>query len=66
MSLLFDVIKTTKGKSIDKISDIGRKKRLKTCYDCDELLITKNCAKCGCFVHDKTKYLYESCPQNKW
>jgi|1_EtaG_2_1085319.scaffolds.fasta_scaffold307932_2 hypothetical protein len=66
MSLLIDVIKKAKGKSIEKVMPIVRQKRLEVCNKCDELLKTGNCKKCGCFVSDKTKYKGERCPLNKW
>lgn len=66
MSLLFDVIKTTKGKSIAKVTPITHSVRYNICKNCDNYLITGNCKICGCFVKDKTKYKFEQCPQKKW
>lgn len=66
MSLLFDVIKKAKGKSIEKVNTNERLKRLTECKNCEHLLVTGNCKICGCFVTDKTKYKTEKCPINKW
>lgn len=66
MSLLFDVIKTAKGKDITKVSGGTYNIRLARCKMCPKLLSTGNCTLCGCFVKDKAKYKDESCPINKW
>tara|TARA_R110002020_G_scaffold185953_5_gene383845 strand:- start:2240 stop:2440 length:201 start_codon:yes stop_codon:yes gene_type:complete len=66
MSLLFDVVKTAKGKSIEKVDSVTYNFRMTVCKSCPELLRTGNCAKCGCFVSDKTKYKAEQCPLKKW
>lgn len=66
MSILFDVIKTVKGKNIDKVTPITHTIRLDTCSQCKKLMRTGNCSICGCFVMDKAKYKEESCPLKKW
>jgi len=40
--------------------------RIAICNSCEFLLITRNCAKCGCFVDAKTKVLKTKCPLRKW
>ena len=40
--------------------------RLAICYDCDELTITRQCKKCGCFVKAKTLYAQSFCPAGNW
>tara|TARA_R110000751_G_scaffold90890_3_gene178228 strand:- start:1313 stop:1513 length:201 start_codon:yes stop_codon:yes gene_type:complete len=66
MSLLFDVIKSAKGKSIEKATTNERLNRLNKCKNCTHLMKTGNCKLCGCFVADKTKYKLEKCPIDKW
>ena len=66
MSVLFDVIKTAKGKSIEKVTPITHSVRYGICRQCDDLMITGNCKICGCFVKDKTKCKQEKCPNGKW
>ena len=66
MSLLFDAVKTVKGKSIEKVTPITKNIRLDTCNACKRLMKTGNCSICGCFVRDKTNYKTEKCPINKW
>lgn len=42
-------------------------KRYDICLQCPELtLTTKQCKKCGCFMHLKTKLKDATCPIGKW
>ena len=66
MSLLFDVIKTVKGKDIAKVSANEHNIRKRICQSCPQLMRTGNCKICGCFIIDKTKYAQEHCPIKKW
>ena len=66
MSLLIDIIKKTKGKTIEKVCENTQKLRYAKCRTCENLLSTGNCKVCGCFVKDKAKYKGEQCPINKW
>lgn len=43
-----------------------RDHRINTCNSCPELLKTRQCRKCGCFVDAKTKLRNEACPLKKW
>jgi hypothetical protein len=40
--------------------------RMSICQACPELLPTKNCKQCGCFMTIKTKYEAAKCPLGKW
>jgi hypothetical protein len=43
------------------------KDRLSICYTCPQLIkTTKQCKKCGCFMHLKTKLAEATCPLGKW
>jgi len=66
MSLLIDIVKNAKGKSIEKANIELKSKRLDVCKKCEHMLITGNCGICGCFVKDKVKYKDEKCPIKKW
>jgi len=66
MSLLIDLTKSVRGKSIDKVTVVLHNKRTSICNQCPNLLMTGNCKLCGCFVNDKAKYIDEKCPINKW
>lgn len=41
--------------------------RLSICKECPEFIkLTKQCKKCGCFMHLKTRLEKASCPIGKW
>jgi hypothetical protein len=41
--------------------------RFKICRECPELIkVTKQCKKCGCLMHLKTKLEAATCPIGKW
>ena len=41
--------------------------RYAVCTECPMFIpISKQCAKCGCFMHLKVKLLDASCPIDKW
>lgn len=48
------------------ISEEEKNKRYSICESCPELMITKQCKQCGCFMPAKTKLLYAVCPLQKW
>jgi hypothetical protein len=66
MSLLIDLTKSVRGKSIEKVTVGLHKKRVAICNSCPEKMQTGNCSICGCFVNDKAKYTDEECPIKKW
>ena len=66
MSLLIDLTKSVRNKSIEKVSNAVHQKRVSICDTCPNKLMTGNCASCGCFVKDKAKYADEQCPEGKW
>ena len=66
MSLLIDVTKRLRNKNTDKVSLQERSERLSKCHACPFLMRSGNCAKCFCFVSDKTWYKAEQCPDKKW
>ena len=42
-------------------------RRLEKCLSCPYLMkATKQCGQCLCFVHAKTKFKQESCPDGRW
>lgn len=43
-----------------------RKNRLETCSTCKHLYLKTFCDQCACPVEFKTKFLYSTCPANKW
>ena len=40
--------------------------RTAICNSCEFLLLTRNCAKCGCFVDAKVRLQSSTCPMKKW
>jgi hypothetical protein len=43
------------------------KDRMSICMTCPQLIkATKQCKKCGCFMHLKTKLAEATCPLGKW
>ena len=48
-------------------SESLQKERYSICNSCPEFIgLTKQCRKCGCFMHLKTKIQVAACPLNKW
>jgi hypothetical protein len=44
-----------------------QRERLSFCNSCPLLHpITKTCASCGCFMAQKVKLAYSTCPKGKW
>ena len=41
-------------------------RRYSLCEECPELMLTKQCKQCGCFMPAKTKLLHATCPIGKW
>jgi hypothetical protein len=53
--------------NVEKSSDELQEKRMAICSSCPELIkLTKQCKKCGCFMHAKTKIEKATCPLGKW
>jgi len=49
------------------VDDETAELRYSICDGCEFFLqITKQCRKCGCFMHLKTKIAHAECPINKW
>lgn len=54
-------------KSTEYASDTLAEERFSTCQNCEFFLkISKQCVKCGCFMHLKTKLAAAECPIGKW
>lgn len=43
-----------------------KEERISICEGCPHYLVSKQCAKCGCFMPAKTGLLHASCPIGKW
>ena len=77
-NFIWFLIKLFKHKDLKnlKVDANTRKKRIDLCYSCEFIKDPNNdilskikgsrCGDCGCFVHYKTTYSFEKCPQNKW
>lgn len=50
----------------DKVSDEEKAVRLAICEECPELMVTRQCAKCLCFMDLKTRLGSATCPLGKW
>jgi hypothetical protein len=49
------------------VEDSVAESRMSLCLSCPELIkTTKQCKKCGCFMHLKTKLEKAVCPIGKW
>lgn len=49
------------------VEDDVQQTRFNICLQCPELIsATKQCKKCGCFMHVKTKLEQATCPLGKW
>jgi hypothetical protein len=40
--------------------------RYEICQQCPQLMVSKQCRECGCFMPAKTKLLHAKCPIGKW
>lgn len=40
--------------------------RLAICKECPHYMVTKQCSQCGCFMPNKTKLKYATCPKGLW
>lgn len=49
-----------------KADEAERKRRLDMCNECPELMATKQCRKCGCFMPAKVQLEHAVCPLGKW
>lgn len=49
-----------------KADDVEAERRMAICSSCPHLLISKQCAKCACYMPIKTKLLHAACPVGKW
>lgn len=53
--------------NVAHVSDEIKDQRMSICNDCEHLIkFTKQCKKCGCFMHLKTKLAPAFCPVGKW
>lgn len=53
--------------NIEHVPDEVQKERYSICLACPELIkLTKQCKKCGCLMHLKTKLPAAVCPIGKW
>jgi hypothetical protein len=53
--------------NIEHVDEDTRASRMKLCQECPELIqLTKQCKKCGCIMHLKTKLPNATCPLGKW
>ena len=51
----------------EHVDEETRVKRMSICQECPELIqLTKQCKKCGCLMHLKTKLPNAACPLGKW
>ena len=54
-------------KKIGRVDITISRERMSICESCPELIkSTKQCKKCGCLMHLKTKLPNASCPLGKW
>lgn len=49
-----------------KVDQVKEMMRFATCVGCPELLPTRQCKKCGCFMPAKVKLTHATCPLGKW
>lgn len=52
--------------NVNRASEEEVASRLDICGGCDELSITRQCKKCGCFMDIKAKLEKAVCPLGKW
>lgn len=53
--------------NVPRVDDETAKARMDICRACPELInATKQCKKCGCLMHFKTKLEKATCPLGKW
>ena len=53
--------------STEYVSDEVSAERYAECESCKYFIqLTKQCRKCGCFMHIKTKLSHAECPIGKW
>lgn len=48
------------------VSESVSARRFSICEKCPNLMITKQCSKCMCFMPVKVKLFYASCPEGLW
>lgn len=54
-------------KNKDRVPKEIKNMRMEACLSCPFLIqATKQCKKCGCFMHAKTQLADAYCPINKW
>jgi hypothetical protein len=58
----FDLLRPSAPHASEELAE----ERMSICQECPELLPTKNCKQCGCFMTIKTKYEAAKCPLVKW
>ena len=53
--------------NIPHVDEQLKAQRMAICGGCEHLIkFTKQCKKCGCFMHLKTLLPHASCPVGKW
>lgn len=53
--------------NIEHVNEETRIRRMSICQECPELIqLTKQCKKCGCLMHLKTRLPAATCPLGKW
>lgn len=53
--------------NIENVDDETFKYRYDMCKACPSLIkATRQCKKCGCFMHQKAKLPHANCPLGKW
>lgn len=59
----WDLLNPNMERTEDELKDY----RMSICNSCEHLIkFTKQCKKCGCLMHLKTKLAKASCPVGKW
>jgi hypothetical protein len=54
-------------KSTQYVPEEKSSKRYSICVECPHFIaMSKQCAKCGCFMQIKTKLSHAECPVGKW
>jgi hypothetical protein len=51
---------------IGRVSKVVKAERLTACENCEFFMITRQCAKCLCFMDLKTELPHAMCPVGKW
>lgn len=63
---LITIAKNTATGVDQSVSSEIKETRISECNNCPELMITRQCGQCMCFVDFKTSIKQEKCPLDKW